>query len=256
MLMFFDVETTGLPTTRHAHWTDINCWPRIVSIAWTFSADGGNKAKVRSAIIRPVRFHIPNEAAQIHGITTDRAAKEGLPAKSVFRELIAALERHKPNKIIAHNIAFDRPVLLAELHRARLKHHIEFLATDCTMLAGSRILRSRWPKLPELHKSLFGKRYRGVHQAMADVRACMRCYFEIQRRTATSADLGESAVEHDEQRARAEQLVSRILDWATYNDWFDTNFPESVKDQVESGRRVTDRQIVALENIIDRCDVP
>jgi hypothetical protein len=35
MILFFDVETTGLPTRRGAHYSELDVWPRIVSISWT-----------------------------------------------------------------------------------------------------------------------------------------------------------------------------------------------------------------------------
>lgn len=34
MMLFVDVETTGLCRSKNATYRDINNWPRIVSIAW------------------------------------------------------------------------------------------------------------------------------------------------------------------------------------------------------------------------------
>mgnify|MGYP000730892693 CR=1 FL=1 len=33
----------------------------------------------------------------------------------------------------------------------------------------------------ELHQKLFGEGFEGAHHALADVRACARCYFELVR---------------------------------------------------------------------------
>ena len=32
--LIFDTETSGLPTSYNASFTDINAWPRVVEIAW------------------------------------------------------------------------------------------------------------------------------------------------------------------------------------------------------------------------------
>ena len=40
----------------------------------------------------------------------------------------------------------------------------------------------KWPKLQELHKELFGYPFEGDHDALVDVRACVRCYFELRKR--------------------------------------------------------------------------
>jgi DNA polymerase III epsilon subunit-like protein len=39
--------------------------------------------------------------------------------------------------------------------------------------------RYKWPKLAELHQVLFGEPFAGAHGALADARACMRCYFRL-----------------------------------------------------------------------------
>ncbi len=37
----------------------------------------------------------------------------------------------------------------------------------------------KWPKLEELHRVLFGEQVMGAHNAMVDVRATLRCFFEL-----------------------------------------------------------------------------
>jgi DNA polymerase III epsilon subunit-like protein len=39
----------------------------------------------------------------------------------------------------------------------------------------------KWPTLQELHLKLFNETFAGAHRALADVRACARCYFELKR---------------------------------------------------------------------------
>ncbi len=40
----------------------------------------------------------------------------------------------------------------------------------------------KWPTLPQLHAKLFNEHFEGAHQALADVRAGAKCYFELKRR--------------------------------------------------------------------------
>jgi DNA polymerase III epsilon subunit-like protein len=39
----------------------------------------------------------------------------------------------------------------------------------------------KWPKLMELHQKLFNEGFDGAHDAMNDVLACGRSFFELQR---------------------------------------------------------------------------
>ncbi|MGB5134457.1 MAG: hypothetical protein WBN89_04710 [Prochlorococcaceae cyanobacterium] len=40
----------------------------------------------------------------------------------------------------------------------------------------------KWPRLNELHRHLFGRGMGAAHNALVDVQACARCFFELQRR--------------------------------------------------------------------------
>jgi hypothetical protein len=40
---------------------------------------------------------------------------------------------------------------------------------------------TKWPKLQELHSKLFGSPFEGGHDALVDVRACAKCYFELRK---------------------------------------------------------------------------
>jgi DNA polymerase III subunit epsilon len=53
------------------------------------------------------------------------------------------------------------------------------LATNFCRLPGP--YGYKWPSLQELHLKLFNEQFKGAHQALADVRACARCYFELKR---------------------------------------------------------------------------
>jgi DNA polymerase III epsilon subunit-like protein len=186
MVLFFDLETTGLPTRRGAPYTDLAVWPRIVSVGWALLGDVGSEGKRRHAIVRPDGFAIPADAARVHGITTERALRDGAPLRDTLGLLLGDIEALKPELVVAHNIAFDRPVLLAVFLRTGLGDAFARLPCYCTM-AGStnlcRLVRAdgsyKWPTLNELHLRLFGIGLERAHDAGADVISCAKCFFKL-----------------------------------------------------------------------------
>lgn len=102
----FDTETTG-PNPNE---------DRIVTAALVVRG-GGRDDKVMSWLINP-GVPIPAEAAEIHGITDEKAA-EGADPKDALEDiagnLAAALQYGMP--IVAFNLSFDWTVLVRELAR-------------------------------------------------------------------------------------------------------------------------------------------
>src|SRR3989338_10915165 len=109
MHLFFDTETNGLPRNWKASPFDVDNWPRLVQLAWIIHDRKGNEKEKISRIIKPKGFTIPQEAVAIHGITTEKAKKEGAPLDSVLDEFNAHLK--KARVTIAHNISFDENVV-------------------------------------------------------------------------------------------------------------------------------------------------
>lgn len=42
----------------------------------------------------------------------------------------------------------------------------------------------KWPTCQEAYKHFFGEEFKGAHDALNDVRACMAVYFELERKAA------------------------------------------------------------------------
>ncbi len=184
--LFIDTETTGLPKRRNAPYSDVGNWPRLVQIAWVLVDPAGREVSAVEYVIHPVGFSIPNEAAQIHGITTEIARAEGIPitrALTEFGEAVLIAET-----IIAHNVEYDRPVLEAEHIRHNLQCEIGSRRLLCTMKTSTGYCAIpgnygyKWPTLNELHEKLFEKPMQEAHNALIDVRACIKCYFELGKR--------------------------------------------------------------------------
>lgn len=185
MLLFFDTETTGVPRKYDAPTSDLANWPRIVQLAWLLADDEGKEIASTEFIVKPEGFVIPEGAARVHGISTERALREGRDLAEVLAAIVPDLER--ADLLVAHNITFDEKILGAELLRnghpdlpaAKPRRCTMRESTDYCALPGN--YGFKWPKLQELHLKLFGEEFAGAHDALVDVRACARCYFELKR---------------------------------------------------------------------------
>jgi len=142
MYLFIDTETTGLPTRLSAPHTDLSAWPRIVSVSWAFYSAADSEHLYRYQIIRPAGFTIPNGATAVHGITTEQALREGLDLSVVLQQLSQDTRTNSPSLLIAHNLQFDRPVLLAEYLRSGTGQPFTSLPTHCTMATATSLVRS------------------------------------------------------------------------------------------------------------------
>jgi len=97
MLLFFDVETTGLPRRRSASYKDVDNWPRIVSISWALYGSDEFLVEHRYAVVRPDGFTIPVDSTRVHGITTEYARTHGQLLIEVLNELEGDVEHYKPS---------------------------------------------------------------------------------------------------------------------------------------------------------------
>ena len=186
--LFFDTETTGLPKNYKAPYTDTENWPRAVQIAWILYKDGSEFSS-SDCIIKPEGFLIPKESSDVHGFTDEIADQTGLPLKSVLKKFNADVDMS--DSIVAHNINFDRNIYGSELIRLNaVGAAAKFMAKPmlCTMESSTEYMKLpgkygyKWPRLEELHKHLFDEDFDGAHNALNDIRATARCYFELKRR--------------------------------------------------------------------------
>jgi DNA polymerase III epsilon subunit-like protein len=155
-------------------------------LAWLFADGYGKEAGGGNLIIKPEAFLIPEAASAIHGITTERAEKEGISLDEALSQFSQAIEKSKI--IVAHNISFDEKIVGAEFLRKDIKHNFFDRPQICTMISSRDFCQIaggygyKWPKLMELHEKLFNSGFDDAHDAMADVRACAKCFFELVKR--------------------------------------------------------------------------
>lgn len=187
MFLIFDTETTGLPRDWNAPITDIDNWPRLVQLAWQVHDAEGKLVDVKNFIVKPEGFNIPFNSEQIHGISTERAHKEGVSLQFVLDEFNAALETCE--FIAGHNVGFDVNIMGAEYIRKETETKVAELkvvdtkdeGTDYCAIPGGKGGKFKWPTLTELHQKLFGEGFDEAHNASADVEATTRCFLELIR---------------------------------------------------------------------------
>jgi DNA polymerase III subunit epsilon len=185
MLLFFDTETTGLPRNWKAPVTDVNNWPRLVQLAFLLYDRKGTRISEKCYIIKPEGYKIPADAVRIHGITTEKASCEGMELKVVLEEFMEVADRS--NYLVAHNIRFDEKIVGAELLRNKMPDCILSKKKICTMQTTTDFCKIRgpygykWPSLPELHFKLFRESFEEAHDAMADINATARCFWELRK---------------------------------------------------------------------------
>jgi len=187
MFLIFDTETTGLPLNWNAPLDDFDNWPRLIQLAWQIHDDKGELIEVVSFLVKPDGFIIPRGSEKIHGISTERASKEGQPIDYVLNEFNKALE--KSSIIAGHNIEFDNSIVGSEMLRAEISTSLfdkvsvdtKTTSTNYCALPGGRGGNYKWPTLEELYLKLFHEKFVAAHNAIADVQATARCFFELIR---------------------------------------------------------------------------
>ena len=188
MYLFFDTETTGLPKNYQAPLDDFLYWPRIVQIAWSLYDEVGNHWESYCYIIKPNGFVISEEVAKIHRVSQERAEREGIDLKVALEHFLRDAE--SAAYLVAHNIDFDEKIIGSELLRENLAPN-PFRGTNriCTMKSSvdfCKISNGRgsykWPNLSELYRILFSSEFPEAHDALVDVTACAKCFFELKRR--------------------------------------------------------------------------
>ena len=196
--LFIDTETTGLPLNNNLPYTDLKNWPYLVQVALIIEDDNYGILAKRNIILKPNGYTIPESATKIHGISNERAVKNGEDRDKVISFLDLAL--YKSDIIIGHNVSFDLNVIKSEIIRTKGIENALFkkkkhIVID-TMKMGRNIckipnlsfhtrlsLPNKYPKLDELYYKLLNKHFNNQHDAMADVQAAYDCYYELKRKS-------------------------------------------------------------------------
>lgn len=183
-ILFFDSETTGLIPKGLNYRIDYEQYPYIVQLAWHFDGE------LKDFIIKPEDWTIPEEATAIHGISQERALKDGYNFNDVIIEFVNDCQ--KAYGIIGFNIYFDTSIIKANTRRAMPDQFV--MMTDMALDKSKRLdlmyktikfvgaRKENWsgkfPTLVELYDELFGESF-PAHNAGDDVMATKRCFDEL-----------------------------------------------------------------------------
>lgn len=192
-ILVFDTETTGLPKYRNASIFRPDDWPYVVQLSFMLYDAAQNEVLDSGdyVIQLPENVSIEPGAAAVHGITDERCRREGVP----MAEALAHFNQAGANTdvFVAHNIMFDKRQLMVEATRLGTTHPFgkkgDWKPDYCTMKEGTDMCRIqvksnregggtyfKYPKLAELHTHIFGYSPQGLHDSMADILCCLRCY--------------------------------------------------------------------------------
>lgn len=188
--LFFDTETSGFMSKKTDFDHPDQAWCVQIGAILGNSEETFTTLNILiKANGRSINYH----AQKIHGISVEQADKKGIPevdACSAFAKLLL-----KTPTIVCHNFDFDWPFVyqmmqrnleeLSDEHRSRF--YIEY-PSFCTMknpavkaYVDARNIKGhkKLPKLIELHQKLFNTGFENAHDAMADIQATRRCYYEL-----------------------------------------------------------------------------
>jgi DNA polymerase-3 subunit epsilon len=185
--LVYDTETTGLPL--YSQPSGDPAQPHLVQLACCL-CDSSTKGVIAAldVLIRPDGWLIPPSVTQVHGITTEKAVKYGVPerlAVEMFLALHAAAEVR-----IGHNEPFDARMMRIALKRYGIGDPDAFKASpaECTQKMATPIItahgrdagvKGKTAKLSEAYQFFVGRELVGGHRAMVDVHATMQVYFAI-----------------------------------------------------------------------------
>lgn len=195
-VLVFDTETSGLPTERNASILDTNQWPYILQLSYIlFDTKTKTVISCSDNIIKiPDYVEISEGSISIHKISREVCNDKGISiieAIDKFNECLL-----KCDIIVGHNISFDKRMMMVECIRNKKPQYFTIKGVRkneyCTMKKSVDLCKIpainkdgeqyyKYPKLSELHQHLFNIIPDGLHNAMADVLICLRCYILLER---------------------------------------------------------------------------
>lgn len=185
MELFFDTETSGFINKRLSADDPKQAW--IMQIALCLCDEKRIYTEFSSLIKSDGRSCTPG-ALKVHGISTNDCER------GLFEDEALGIINYcfsNAHLLVAHNYSFDVELLSMFFQRRGRDEYSDYMratpffctmkeSTDLCMFPG-RYGKYKWPKLTELYKFLFEEEMKDAHDALADVRATRRCYYELKK---------------------------------------------------------------------------
>jgi len=184
--LFYDTETSGFYSDNKKPDDPKQAW--ACQLAAMLSDEEIIYASF-SLFIKPFDRAISKGAQEVHGISVEMCEFAGMDEASVCALFLNMARR--ADVLVCHNTAFDTKFLEAMIIRAvpDYKVSIHDFKHFCTMKKSTDICKLptqqggyKWPKLTELYWHLFSEGFEDAHDAMGDVKATRRCYYELKKR--------------------------------------------------------------------------
>lgn len=114
LIIFYDTETNGLPQWNLP--SEDPSQPHITQLAAELCDErSGNTIATMDVLIKPDGWTIPEDLAELTGITTDRALAEGIDRADALRQFTEMW--HRASMRVGHNESFDARMLRIEYFR-------------------------------------------------------------------------------------------------------------------------------------------
>lgn len=163
-LVAFDVETTGVDVESD----------RIVTAA--IAVCGGGLETETLELLADPGVEISEEAAGVHGVTTERARAEGAPARVVVAAVLEALRSYTAtgSPIVAFNARFDLTILDREARRHGLEPLGDVVVVDPLVIDKWLDRYRKGSRKLEAICATYGAGLDQAHDAAADALAAAR----------------------------------------------------------------------------------
>jgi DNA polymerase-3 subunit epsilon len=203
ILLFFDTETTGKLAHGMPHHHRNQPLPCQIGASMVDSQDGHELSAMNVLVDCTPWTLIETGAISVHGISNEQVKRAGAALDNVgylFGDMVAAADR-----IVAHNMQFDAKVIRKMFHTLANDETgnigdwggpldpFEDKDLYCTMMKTVPILQIPKPfkrtksdpwkftSLQECMTYFFNESIQGAHDALVDVRACARIYWELEK---------------------------------------------------------------------------
>lgn len=183
IICVIDIETDGLPKRKSSHEINGVEYPNVVQVAWILMDIEGTIYKKISDLINYPGI-IQTEAFQINNIDINLVKRIGKTPSDVYKNLVSDVKI--ADYIVAHNVAFDIPIIRSQLSKYFVQDVFHNKKTICTMKETVNFCRIpsydsqfKFPKLTELYEQLFEYKIEQKHNAESDALLTAKCFKEL-----------------------------------------------------------------------------
>lgn len=193
MYLAFDTETTDLPRPHLE--LDHVTQPHLLQFAGVLFDESGRELDRLFTKVRPSPAALlSSHAYAAHGISLEEAFHCGVEVSEVFRWFTSASRRS--TCIVGHNVQFDLQIMAIVAARLGETGWSTPSQTFCTMTQSTPLVNlpptlrmmaagrfhPKSPSLSECIRHFFGEEHSDAHDAVADVRACIRIFRHLSQK--------------------------------------------------------------------------